>query len=377
MIPVKPKDVMWSDEQWLAIHASGTNILVSAGAGSGKTAVLSERIIEKLKKGVKLSSLIVLTFTKAAACEMKERIRKKIIKAISEGYSNLKSELEYIDQANIQTFDAFSLALVRKYHYKLNLPRHLNIGDKVILTNAKKVIIDEIMDEYYQQPTEEFTNFMLTFALKDDTHIKSLILSICDRLELISDRNKYLKIYLDKYYDEKFIQTKIQAYVRLCQEYQEKIRIRILRLERMISDDILVEHIDSLKDFLAPVFEAKTYRDFLACRELGNFPSTPRKGDEDEKKILSSQKDLLKKDFNNLQKLLIFELDEEFITEINHTKEHVMLLLEIIEKYFARYDAFKHKHHLYEFYDIAKMGIDLLKSDEKLREEIKIIHMKF
>ena len=71
MIPEKPKNTFWTDEQWKAIFLEGTNIIVSAGAGSGKTAVLTERIIQKLKRGISIDSLIVLTFTNAAAFEMK------------------------------------------------------------------------------------------------------------------------------------------------------------------------------------------------------------------------------------------------------------------------------------------------------------------
>ena len=67
MIPVKPKDVTWTDEQWSAIYEDNKSIIVSAGAGSGKTAVLTERVIRKLKDGVNVNELLILTFTKAAA----------------------------------------------------------------------------------------------------------------------------------------------------------------------------------------------------------------------------------------------------------------------------------------------------------------------
>ena len=80
----KPEDSLWTDEQWDAITDDGKNILVSAGAGSGKTAVLSERVLIKLKEGIPLKSLIILTFTKAAAAEMKERIRSKLKRKLNE-----------------------------------------------------------------------------------------------------------------------------------------------------------------------------------------------------------------------------------------------------------------------------------------------------
>lgn len=72
----------WTKEQLSAIEKEGTNIIVSAGAGSGKTAVLSERVLRKLKNGINIDELLILTFTKAAALEMKERIRKKYLKSL-------------------------------------------------------------------------------------------------------------------------------------------------------------------------------------------------------------------------------------------------------------------------------------------------------
>ena len=77
-VKAKPEGSIWTDDQWNAICLDDKNIIVSAGAGSGKTAVLTERILEKLKNGVLINQMIILTFTKAAAGEMRERIRKKI-----------------------------------------------------------------------------------------------------------------------------------------------------------------------------------------------------------------------------------------------------------------------------------------------------------
>jgi len=98
----------WTKEQQEAIDKEGTNIIVSAGAGSGKTAVLSERVLRKLKDGVNINELLILTFTKAAAFEMKERIRKKIANEES-----LSKQLEYIDSSYITTFDSYALSVVK------------------------------------------------------------------------------------------------------------------------------------------------------------------------------------------------------------------------------------------------------------------------
>ena len=101
----------WTKEQETAIYKDGTNIIVSAGAGSGKTAVLTERVLEKVKNGISVDNLLILTFTKMAAKEMRERIGDKLKKA------GLTSELSKLDTADITTFDAYALSLVKKYHY--------------------------------------------------------------------------------------------------------------------------------------------------------------------------------------------------------------------------------------------------------------------
>ena len=97
----------WTEEQLQAINTDNSNIIVSAGAGSGKTAVLSQRVIRKLKQGTHINELLILTFTNQAANEMKNRIRKEIKK------ENLKEELDLIDSAYITTFDSFALSIVR------------------------------------------------------------------------------------------------------------------------------------------------------------------------------------------------------------------------------------------------------------------------
>ena len=98
----------FTKEQQLAIDSEGENIIVSAGAGSGKTAVLTERVIRKLKDGINVDRLLVLTFTNEAASEMKSRIRKAIIK------NNLNEQLDLLDSAYITTFDSYALSLVKK-----------------------------------------------------------------------------------------------------------------------------------------------------------------------------------------------------------------------------------------------------------------------
>ena len=178
----------WTKEQSDAINKDGTNIIVSAGAGSGKTAVLSERVLRKLKEGVNVNELLILTFTKAAAKEMKERIRKKIKKEPS-----LSSQLELIDSAYITTFDSYSLSVLKKYHYLLNLPKNIGITDSTLVQIKKEEILDNIFEELYEEKNEKFEEFISTFCIKDDKEIRNYLLNIYSKLELKTDKKEYLE----------------------------------------------------------------------------------------------------------------------------------------------------------------------------------------
>lgn len=144
-VKVRSDIMAWTNEQKEAIYTEGTNIIVSAGAGSGKTAVLTERVLEKVKKGISVDNLLILTFTKMAAKEMKERIGDKLKK------EGLTSELAKLDTADITTFDAYALSVVKKYHYYLNVSKDINIIDGSVIALYKRKILKDIFEELYRR----------------------------------------------------------------------------------------------------------------------------------------------------------------------------------------------------------------------------------
>ena len=184
----------WTKEQQQAIDEEGTNIIVSAGAGSGKTAVLTERVIRKLKSGIHINELLVLTFTNAAAAEMKERIRKAIRKT-----PGLEDEMNRIDGAYITTFDSFALSIVKKYHTVINCTNNIQITDDVVINIKKQELLDQILDEKYLLQDKRFTKLIHDFCYKDDKELKKALLDIYQKIELKYDKEKFLATYLENY----------------------------------------------------------------------------------------------------------------------------------------------------------------------------------
>jgi ATP-dependent helicase/nuclease subunit A len=135
MIPVKPDDVTWTDDQWKAIWAKGQDILVAAAAGSGKTAVLVERIIQKIitdHDPIDVDELLVATFTNASAAEMRHRIGTALEKAIDQNPHSvhLRKQLSLLNKASISTLHSFCLEVIRKYYYLIDIDPNFRILDQ-------------------------------------------------------------------------------------------------------------------------------------------------------------------------------------------------------------------------------------------------------
>lgn len=184
------KKMNWTKEQLLAINEEGTNLIISAGAGSGKTAVLSERVKRKVKEGIDIRRILILTFTNEAAGEMKERIRKKLQK------ENLEESLSFLDSAYITTFDAYAFSLVKKYHYLFDLSSNISIIDSSIINLEKKRILDDIVMDLYEKKDSNYLKLVRDFTDRDDEFIRKYILNISNALDLRYDKKQYLTTYL-------------------------------------------------------------------------------------------------------------------------------------------------------------------------------------
>src|SRR5699024_2240200 len=137
-----------------------TDILVAAAAGSGKTAVLVERIIQKVitkNNPINIDEILVATFTNAAAEEMRNRISTALEQAIAEDPSSyhLKKQLSLLQRASISTLHSFCTAVVRQYAYLLDLDPAFRIGDEMEMELLKQEVLDDMLEDYYGQAAEE------------------------------------------------------------------------------------------------------------------------------------------------------------------------------------------------------------------------------
>ena len=176
--------VSWTREQQQVIDLRKRNILVSAAAGSGKTAVLVERIIKMITEGehpVDIDRLLVVTFTNAAAAEMRERIGAAIEKALEEhpDSEHLQRQLTLIHNAQITTIDSFCLYVIRNHFHEIDLEPDFRIGDEGELKLLKEDVLRGVLESNYEQMTPEFAAFAKgNVSGKSDAKVAEMILSL-------------------------------------------------------------------------------------------------------------------------------------------------------------------------------------------------------
>ena len=342
----------WTNEQKRAIYTEGTNIIISAGAGSGKTAVLTERVLEKVKKGISVDNLLILTFTKMAAKEMKERIGDKLKK------EGLTSELTKLDTADITTFDAYALSIVKKYHYYLNVSKDINIIDGSVITLYKRKILKDIFEKLYEENNPEFIAFIKDYCIKDDKDIFEFILNINSKLDLKTNKREYLDNYINTVYDEIKIDNDINDYIKEILGLISNINNY---LEYIDDDDYLAK----LYDALSPLLSSKSYDDIK-----NNIPiKLPiLRGASD---ITREYKDKIKSTIDDIKKLTTYDSYDDIKRSILSTKSSAKVIIDIIKKLDDITYNYKVKYNSYEYSDISALAIKLVRDNKEIREEIK------
>ena len=346
----------WTKEQEQAIYDSGTNIIVSAGAGSGKTAVLSERVLQKIMNGTHVNELLILTFTKAAAEEMKSRIRKKI-----SSNKELSKELNLLDSAYITTFDSYALSVVKKYHYLLNIPKNIGITDESIIKIQETKLMNEVFEEFYDKKDEVFSSLIKKYCIKNDDFFRSLILGVANGIDSNINGQEFINNIRNNYYTKENVDSIINEYEQVINNKIEYIKDYLSLASNYFDDnyceklnieceEILSSNIDNLCDFSKVKLSA-----------------VPRGSEDDAKEYKAELK-------NNLDEL--FDLGkygnrETIYNDIMSSKNHILCILDIVERYIQKLNEYKRVNQIYTFKDIAFNAIKVVSENEEVREEIK------
>ena len=353
----------WTQDQEKAIQRCGHNIIVSAGAGSGKTAVLSERVLEFVKKGYKIEEFLILTFTNLAAGEMKERIRSKLEKASSE-------EANYVDSSDISTFDSFASSIVKKYHFLLGLSPNLTNVDSNVISVYKRNIVDDIFDRYYKEKNEKFEKMIDDLCFKNDDELRKLILKIHALAELEIDKKSFLDNFVSTFYSEKFQVKFVDKIENILFECKERLRNSLYDLPFVPrTKTSRVSYLEEALELATPLISACYYNDMFSALSNFKLPPSPRNVDEDLSSIAISREILSEIKEKTLSKLPATK--EEIFALFDKQKDYAEILIDITKELDERQWKYKMEKQVFEFNDIAKFALNVVKDNKDIQEELK------
>lgn len=354
--------VEYTKNQKEAMKVQKGNFIVSASAGSGKTAVLTERVFEALRsKEAKLSELLVLTFTNLAASQMREKIREKITES-GEDYSEILASL---DAAHIQTFDSFALNIVQRYYYRLGLDKDFSFVDASVLGIQEKKIVNRLFEEYFDKKDERVLKLIEDYCVRDKDHLVDFIINISHKYDLKENKKQFLDTYFDHYFSKEKLEEDVYNYLK-----DIKDRIRRLRLAFELSS--IASYEDYSSRFLGVVdrvLDTPKFEDIYSYLNSDEYKYPIARGlslDDEEKAIIDSIKKEIKKIKDNLCFSSIDEMYEHYL----ETKGNVEILLEFVKKLDVEIEAFKAKHSVYTFNDVAKFALKIV-SFPDINKELK------
>ncbi len=365
--------IEWTDEQKDAINCQIGNTIVSAGAGSGKTAVLTERIFNHLGKGIDIDRLLVLTFTKAAAVSMKEKTKKKIVNNIGNKLEEnfRKNQLDKIDGSYIMTFDAFALSMVKKYHYLLNVSDKISIIDENVMKIKQEEILEKIFNQKYSSRDQKFLETINDLCVKNDSAFKEAIISINNKMDLIIDKQNFIDNYFNHFFSDEFIEKQVTEYrgesLKLQKDIGRWLKELIVKLDGHISK-FITNDVPKLKEYVGN----KTVEQLeIATKDykVGQMRITSEI-DEETKQEASFFKNRIADAIKEIKDIFLFSETQDQ-RNIKSTRKYVEVVLDIIKQLDEETSKFKAEKDLYSYMDIAKMSIQIVKENDNIRNEIK------
>lgn len=369
------------EDQQKGRNESGKNILVSAGAGAGKTTVLSERVIrildeyvsENKKEKGNILRLLILTFTDNAASSMARKIKKTIVEKIEKEPDNLhlKEQLKMIDSAYITTFDSFYSKIAKKYFYKLGINKDFQIGSETIFYIELNKIIDKEFDRLYLENDITFLELLNKFTLKNDDDIKDLIISIVNNQNKVNSNETKLEEYLTHPIKVDFINKLYDSFYKdfynVITNFSNLLDLDISNYNKykkviQYNKDVLTDY-KNKHDFDELV---KFYKEIQIPRIAGNSKET--EADTSLKQEYNLIKDELK---NKASKYLSILTKKDCLNLFQTNKKYYEFIYQLAYKVNKELDEFKLKNNLFTFADIQNKTVNLIINDKQVQSQLK------
>lgn len=373
--------VTWTEDQKKVIELQNRNILVSAAAGSGKTAVLVERILHMMTRKenpVDIDRLLIVTFTRAAAGEMRERLMKAVEKCLESEPDNehLQRQQTLIHNAQINTIDGFCSYVIRNYFHTIDLDPGFRTANEGELKLLRYDVAKELLEDKYREDTPEFNRFVEVFASgKNDDNLGDLILKLYD----FSMSNPWPKEWLENckkpYLAESFEELRESFWMKkMWEEVNRAVsqagEVIDLNLRLLQEDDGPYMYEDAVRSDEMLVEDLKnvcSLQNFDQCALLlqnMKFTSLSRKKDETvsdrKREQVKENRDRMKEILKELKEKYFYGDSESIMEEMKLCRGPVEELIRLTEEFIDRFSEKKRKRNIVDFTDMEHFALDIL-----------------
>lgn len=367
----------WTPQQKNAIYATDGSVLVSAAAGSGKTAVLVERVINLVTRSenpIDVDRLLIVTFTRAAAAEMRQRISLALNSLLeNDPYNpNLLKQKQLLYTASISTIDSFCSEIVREYFHALGVSRDFRIADEGELDVLRKTALDNALNTFYSSDGDDFIALLDAFSSKGgDVKLRETVLKIATFLSTQPFPEKWLENMLSGYGENSVAES---IWGKIIIEYAKSTVHHAINLTQ--NSLKILENDVKLQNSFAPKIEddlvfldnllKKLYSNYWndICSAAFSFSAgrlTPPKGYKDNpiKIAVANNRDEVKDAIKSVQ-LYFANIEEEVLSEMKELQGLVATLFDLVREYIKEFDALKSKKNVLSFSDIELLTVKLL-----------------
>lgn len=375
-------EIKWSGDQQKVIDSRGENLLVSAAAGSGKTAVLTERIIRLIMDpaaDTDIDKMLVVTFTNAAAAEMRERIGDKIQERIDADPMDrrLQRQQMLLHNASIVTMDSFCLNLIREYFHCIDIDPGFRIGDNPELKMLETETMDELLEDRYAEGSTEFFAFIDGYcSSRDDSSAETLIKTLYRAAAAQPDPEGWLEALRAESLPRSAEDVEASANMLFAIDFANKSienliakAQKALDLTRMPKGPFKYdEKVFADINLMQTLLDAKTYSDKQAVvdgwkwqRIVGHNAKSDKPGCDLE---LLERFEVLHEGYKSYYKdhikpLFALTLDD-IIEENNQLAVPLGMLIDLTEDYMARLLQRKNEKNVFGFNDIEHYALQVL-----------------
>ncbi len=369
----------WTLEQRKAIEHDNRNILVSAAAGSGKTAVLVERIIQKIiseDNPVDIDKMVIVTFTKAAAAEMKQRIRESIENYLDNDPDNvrLQRQLTLINNAQITTIDSFCLNIIRNYFTDIDLDPGFRTADEGEIKLLEHDVMEQLLEDYYSEGSDEFIRFVDGYGTgRDDTAIESIILKLYNFARSYPWQDEWFNSALSLYdindendFENNLAIIYLKDYVlRRLNDYYKKYEVYKAICEEADGPKQYKEAIVDDSNAIRLMLGSNTFTDLAKRVRLMSFTALGRKKvndvSEEKKAYVKDGRDDFKNFITKALKGKIFTQDTTgMIKDIKDNYEAVSMMIKLAKDFSDRMSAEKRDRNIIDFNDMEHLALNVL-----------------